>query len=161
MCGSMNCAKCGTLKTILKNGSRCCMKCHLRRKRGYYLTSQRYRESVRRQYLRRRYGTTLEFLENLLAAQNETCAICEKHWTACVPAFKARIDETFLNHLCVDHDHRTHQVRGLLCNSCNTAIGLLEEDYGRFLNAIQTRRHTAAVPDFPQQTAPDFAPAST
>lgn len=37
--------------------------------------------------------------------------------------------------LCIDHDHATMQFRGLLCNRCNTAIGLLRENPDLFQRA--------------------------
>lgn len=37
--------------------------------------------------------------------------------------------------LCVDHDHKTKNVRGLLCRSCNAAIGALGDSYEGLLNA--------------------------
>lgn len=75
------------------------------------------------------------------------CAICSKHWRECVPAKKVRHEESFLQYLCVDHDHERNHVRGLLCNACNTAIGLLEEDEGRFSLAVDYLRRQ------PQETA--------
>jgi len=29
---------------------------------------------------------------------------------------------------CVDHDHETNQVRGILCSTCNIAIGAAQDD---------------------------------
>lgn len=37
--------------------------------------------------------------------------------------------------LVVDHDHNTQKVRGLLCNNCNMAIGLLEDSVDYLENA--------------------------
>jgi len=84
----------------------------------------------------RRYRITLEALERLLHEQDGRCAICRKPWRCCKPAKRARDENRFLHHLCVDHDHESGQVRGLLCNACNTGIGVFEDDPTRLLNAI-------------------------
>lgn len=59
----------------------------------------------------------------LLDAQNKKCAICRK-------------PETIGKELAVDHHHETGRVRGLLCNACNRAIGLLAEDMIRIEEAL-------------------------
>lgn len=59
-----------------------------------------------------RYGITLDDYNSVLEAQNGRCAICGE-----LPS----------NHLCIDHDHKTGKVRGLLCISCNVALGWFEK----------------------------------
>lgn len=64
----------------------------------------------RRRHLKRTYGMTLEEYDSRFAAQDGGCAICG------TPPAAGR-------GLHVDHDHTTGQVRGLLCQPCNTMLG--------------------------------------
>lgn len=71
--------------------------------------------SGRQTRLRQLYGMTLEDYDRMFVAQNGVCRICRK---SCVVH----------RHLCVDHDHATGKVRGLLCTRCNQGIGKLLDD---------------------------------
>lgn len=57
----------------------------------------------------RQYGISLLEYNALLEKQNRVCAICHS-----VPEQGS---------LCVDHDHSTSKIRGLLCHACNVALG--------------------------------------
>lgn len=61
----------------------------------------------------KRHGLTEEDYNELFSKQNGMCAICMR-----VPS--RRLD--------IDHDHQTGRVRGLLCNPCNQALGLLQDN---------------------------------
>lgn len=74
----------------------------------------------------------MESIELLFQRQEESCAICGKHWMTCEKSKHSRYDEVFLQYLYVDHCHATGKVRGLLCNKCNTAIAMLDERLERF-----------------------------
>jgi hypothetical protein len=139
-----NCKRCDSLKVIMPNGASRCVPCHNRRGREYYHRSELRRANLQRARVRRRYGTPIDQLERILHEQGSCCAICLRPWSACASAKRTRYEKSFLQHLCVDHDHRRGNVRGLLCNACNTAIGLFEEDLTRFDNAAAyLRRHRA------------------
>lgn len=44
--------------------------------------------------------------------------------------------------LVIDHHHDTGRVRGVLCNDCNVALGLLREDVERMKNLIRYTEET-------------------
>lgn len=73
--------------------------------------------------LERRYGITRETYWELHAFQGGYCFICRR------ATGKTR-------RLTVDHNHKTGEVRGLLCRPCNTMLGLFRDDPAAFQRAI-------------------------
>lgn len=65
--------------------------------------------------VRRWYGLEPEQYQLMLDEQNNVCAICQN------PNHDGR-------RLHVDHDHLSGRIRGLLCSSCNNAIGLFKDN---------------------------------
>lgn len=80
--------------------------------------------------LRRLYKISLDDYEALYRAQGGVCAICRQPEKLRNP----RTGE--FQDLSVDHCHATNQVRGLLCNECNVAIGKLQDDVTRIRRVI-------------------------
>lgn len=83
---------------------------------------KKHYEKQRRSDLKRRYGLSEQDLARLFAEQNGTCAIC---------GVEARPEAG----LKVDHCHASGRVRGLLCDLCNTALGMFEDDTDRLRRA--------------------------
>lgn len=69
---------------------------------------------------KRKYGITIDQYNEMLTKQNGVCAICGN------PESRLMAGTAYL--LAIDHNHVTGKVRGLLCNSCNRALGLLNVD---------------------------------
>lgn len=81
----------------------------------------RSKESTHKQqdrHYRRAYGISQQDYSDMLAAQGGVCAICHQP-----PMQKGGRHGTTLLRLAVDHDHKTGEVRGLLCGRCNTGLG--------------------------------------
>ena len=75
----------------------------LRARMDAFTSAGKKKASDRKSCLKRKYGLTLEASD-----ARAICGIPDAHH--------------------VDHDHRTGQVRGILCFRCNVAIGLLDDD---------------------------------
>lgn len=74
-------------------------------------------EYFKEKHIQYQYGMTAEEYAVMVIRQGNNCATCGK------PA-----DETHRKRLFVDHCHRTGKIRGLLCQHCNTALGMVKDD---------------------------------
>lgn len=70
--------------------------------------------------LQRNYGISLGDYQDMWETQNGLCKICKNPETA---TYKGT-----LKFLVVDHCHTSGEIRGLLCNNCNRAIGMLKDN---------------------------------
>ncbi|CAK0741591.1 Endonuclease VII domain-containing protein [Azospirillaceae bacterium] len=112
-------------------------KCRERDKEKINLKNkQRYKEnktvilnSNRVQRLKSKYNINEEKHNILIALQNNLCAICYR-------PEKSKNSNGITKRLAIDHSHKSGMVRGLLCQTCNHAIGLLEENVLFLENAI-------------------------
>lgn len=73
--------------------------------------------SRRRARLKYRYKLTDEEVDFLIKQQGGLCAVCGQ------PPSDSNTRAHWNGKLCVDHDHDTGAVRGMLCNDCNLAVG--------------------------------------
>lgn len=107
-----------------KNKSRLLAKAKIR-----YESSAKARKDMKdrawKSSIKKKFGISVEQYNQMFAAQSGTCAICSRHQSQ----FKTR--------LAVDHNHKTGEVRGLLCDPCNRAIGLLQESEQSLLKAVE------------------------
>ena len=77
---------------------------------------------ARNYLLKHRYGLLQDDYSKMLAQQNGACAIC----------LRSKDYDLY-----VDHCHTTNKVRGLLCASCNSILGKVNDDVDTLNRAIQ------------------------
>lgn len=83
------------------------------RKKWYSNNKLRVRENK----LKRVYGLTNQDYDKMLQEQDSCCKICG-----------IKNSETKKGYLVVDHCHKSGKVRSLLCDGCNTGLGLLKDN---------------------------------
>ncbi len=126
-----------------RNYARFCSSCRSERARQQSLqwrrenpewraaSNARSRDSKRNSELRIKYGITLDDFRLASSERHGRCDIC------------LGVAST----LCVDHDHNTNQIRGLLCRKCNRSLGLLGDSLAIILSAIVYLSQTAGSED--------------
>ena len=138
---SMNkvCKKCGVEKSSsefykekrVKDGlqARCITCCKADAKAVFERDPEPYRKRAREahnyaerraRWLWEKYKMTPEDYDALFEKQKGCCAICKTEQSG----------HNVTEHLLVDHNHITNEVRGLLCSSCNLMIGKAKADAG-------------------------------
>jgi hypothetical protein len=131
-----NCVDCK--RTLPKEGYYCkksgvrhtasCKACYQLKRRGYQIAyasrvgnqkrRNRYCPEKRSEDLVKSYGLTLDKYNQIVKVQGGGCAICGSKQA------KTKRNGRF----CIDHNHVTGEVRGLLCAPCNRGIGLLGDN---------------------------------
>lgn len=115
--GKRVCSICGDEKTIEEIA-----KTH-KTKSGYgsrCISCQKNRDKMLR--IKKKYGLSENEVSILLKTQNGRCAICQ-----------VVFEKLPFN---VDHCHTNGNVRGLLCNGCNTGLGQFKDNIQNLQNAI-------------------------
>lgn len=121
---------------INSKGARVCITCRRIKKREGYITYKHtavYKASIKRRTdrlshkrymfiynLKTLYNITFEIFTKLLIDQLGKCGICKKQ-AELVP----------------DHCHLTGKFRGLLCQKCNTALGLFDDNIENINESIK------------------------
>lgn len=142
------CSKCGIEKPLnefgkekrLKHGLRCwCKSCCSEYNKVYNQINEKRVKAQKKEYLARpeikamyaeyrernknkkaeydlmrTYNITIEQKQQMITDQNGLCGICRAK-------FKNQKDA------CVDHDHETGKIRGMLCKTCNKLLGIIEK----------------------------------
>lgn len=87
----------------------------------------------------KRYGLTPDAYNEMLVAQEFRCKICKILGTDAprISSHRGKDHKWQNGGLCVDHDHETKKVRGLLCTDCNRLLGAAKDNPNILLKAIQ------------------------
>jgi hypothetical protein len=103
------------------------------------VASAKHREHRRvyrqKSYVEQRYGVSVEelnyFVDKCIEKNGMKCEVCGR-----TAEIVGRIKQTGKRRLVVDHNHKIGQLRGMLCDLCNTALGKLGDSIPILKSAI-------------------------
>ena len=82
------------------------------------------KEYLREWTLNSKYGISTEEFDNMFNQIQGMCEICNIEMQKPISKRGGQPENT----ACIDHDHDTKKIRGLLCNSCNRLLGNFEKN---------------------------------
>lgn len=85
---------------------------------------ERYLLWERRYQFKKKYGITIDQYQEMYDKQEGKCAICSVH------------QDNLSRALCIDHNHSSGKIRGLLCDKCNSILGYANDNITNLENAI-------------------------
>lgn len=113
-------------------GRQCyCKECHAKRQKDRYCSKK-----MRDYNLKKMYGIDLKEYDKMFKDQKGACKICKRHLSEVTNSNKRK------KTLAVDHCHETNVVRGLLCDSCNRALGMFQDSTEVLESAINYLKET-------------------
>ncbi len=104
----------------MRTGEHVCLACKRINGRKY-----RHKDIKQHNFKNRvgRYSMSIDIFKDIWSKQNGCCTICGTVFN----------DANYR----IDHNHETGKVRGILCTSCNTGIGLLKDSPQILLQASE------------------------
>lgn len=108
-----SCGKTNPEDFYLYKSKKTCKKC-VNKKRKNYAASKPTYEQRKTYELKYTYGITINNFNDMFSDQKGKCAACGDNFLDIVPH--------------VDHCHKSGKIRGLVCPSCNKAMGLVGDN---------------------------------
>lgn len=149
VCETKQCTKCLSVKTLehfTKRGDypdryrSQCKECTRSSNNNRYHTKYAGPSHRKRGYkhvLKNKYGLTPQEFSSLLESQESECLICS-----------SKLEDMFKHtegkRAVVDHCHDTGKVRGILCGTCNTGIGNLQDSTKLLEKAIEYLKNSSS-----------------
>lgn len=117
-----------------------CKSCDLKKMKDYYLSTRDHQIKKANKYRKQKIAENPNWKKLKEMAYNTSKTFEEvetwfnKQWMK-QQAQCAMCGKVFCDDDCIDHDHETNELRGLLCSTCNSGIGFLKDSADLCLKA--------------------------